>query len=72
MQNPESLGGTEKVNKLRQTGAVFSLSLILAVSAFAGTIHSPGGKPPSDPTGQTTSTTSITTEIIVTILGLIR
>jgi len=60
------------VNKLRQTGAAFTLSLILAVSAFAGTIHSPGAKPP-DPTGPTTSTTSISTEIIVlTILGLIR
>jgi len=73
------------VNKLRQTGAVFTLSLILAVSAFAGTIHSPGAKPP-DP-GQTTSTSSvsnpmenpmeisieISTEIIfLTILDLIR
>ncbi len=60
------------MNKLRQTGAIITISLTLAVSAFAGTIHSPGGKPPTDPTGQTTSTTSISTTLILTILGLIR
>jgi len=60
------------VNKLRRTGAIVTLSLTLAASTFAGTIYSPGAKPPEPPTGQSTSTTSTTTTIILTILSLIR
>ncbi|HEY4423517.1 MAG TPA: hypothetical protein VGN10_04875 [Pyrinomonadaceae bacterium] len=60
------------MNKLRRTGAIVTLSLTIVVSAFAGTIHGPGTTTPPPPTGQTTSTTSISTEIILTILGLIR
>ena len=60
------------MNKLRRTGAIVTLSLTLAVSAFAGTIHGPGATTPPPPTGQSTSTTSVSTEIILTILGLIR
>ena len=62
------------MNKLRQTGAIVTLSLTLTVSAFAGTIYSPGAvKPPTDPpTTQTTSTTSISTTLILTLLVLIR
>ena len=50
------------MNKLRRTGAIVSLSLTLAVSAFAGTIHTPGGQDPKPPTGQSTTITSISTE----------
>ena len=57
------------MNKLRQTGAVAALSLTLAISAFAGTIHSPGvaSPPPPPPTNEqtSTSTTSITATIIL-------
>ncbi|HYV12230.1 MAG TPA: hypothetical protein VE980_15125 [Pyrinomonadaceae bacterium] len=60
------------MNKLRRTGAIVTLSLTFAVSAFAGTIYSPGAKPPDPPTGQSTSITSTTTTIILTILTLIR
>jgi len=60
------------MNKLRRTGAIITLTLTLVVSAFAGTIHGPGTTTPPPPTGQTTTTTSISTEIILTILGLIR
>ncbi|HYV83431.1 MAG TPA: hypothetical protein VE931_07960 [Pyrinomonadaceae bacterium] len=63
------------MNKLRRTGAIVTLSLTLAVSTFAGTIHSTGAvKPPEEdpPKAQTTSTTSISTTLILTILGLIR
>ncbi|HSK64148.1 MAG TPA: hypothetical protein VK893_09910 [Pyrinomonadaceae bacterium] len=60
------------MNKLRRTGAVVALSLTLAISAFAGTIHSPGKAEPP-PSGQTsTSTTSMTATIILTIVTLIR
>ena len=62
--------------KLRPTGAVVALSLILAVSAFAGTIHSPGvadPPPPSEkePASAMTSTTSIATDVLLTILDVI-
>ncbi|HJT26023.1 MAG TPA: hypothetical protein VJ784_01340 [Pyrinomonadaceae bacterium] len=61
------------MNKLRRTGAIVTLSLTLAVSAFAGTIHAPGKAEPP-PKDQTTSTTSIstTTTMILTIISLIR
>ena len=71
------------MNKLRQMVAVAALSLILTVSAVAGTIHSPGvvDPPPPPPseeeststTTATTSTTtdSVTTDVILTILSLI-
>ncbi|HKG60497.1 MAG TPA: hypothetical protein VKB05_12120 [Pyrinomonadaceae bacterium] len=64
------------MNKLRRTGAIVTLSLTLAVSTFAGTIYSPGAKPPPiDPTAQSTSTTSISTTtmttLILTIISLI-
>ena len=71
------------MNKLRRTGAVIALSLILTITAFAGTIHYPGvvDPPPPPPseeeststTTATTSTTtdSITTDVILTILSLI-
>jgi hypothetical protein len=59
------------MNKLRRTGAIVTLTLTLAVSAFAGTIHGPGATSPPPPTGQTATTTSTTTTIILTILSLI-
>jgi hypothetical protein len=62
------------MNKLRRTGAVVTLSLTLAVSAFAGIIHSPGAVDPPPPPSQVTSTStpSVSTTIILTILSLIR
>lgn len=71
------------MNKLRRTGALVVLTLTLAVSAAAGTIHSPGvvSEPPPPPppaeTSQTSSTSSTSTSglaatVILTILGLIR
>ena len=62
------------MNKLRQTGVVVALSLILTVSAFAGILHSPGAvDPPPPPPGQTETppSTDITTTVILTIIGLI-
>jgi len=68
------------VNKLRRTCAVAIVTVILAVSAFAGQldspgfvgiIDSPGVVAPPPPPSQTTST-STTTTIILTILSLIR
>ncbi|HJT26183.1 MAG TPA: hypothetical protein VJ784_02145 [Pyrinomonadaceae bacterium] len=55
------------MGKLRRTCAVAIVTAVLAVSAFAGQLDSPGAPAPS----QTTST-STTTTIILTILSLIR
>ena len=61
------------MNKLRRTGAVVALTLILAVSAVAGTIHSPGAVDPPPPPGETQSPpSSMTTTVILTLLSLIR
>ena len=65
------------MSRLRRAGAVVALSLTLAVSAFAGIIHSPGKQDPPPPpseeeTAATTTSTSITTEMLLTILSLIR
>ncbi|HYV82547.1 MAG TPA: hypothetical protein VE931_03470 [Pyrinomonadaceae bacterium] len=59
------------MGKLRRTCAVAIVTAALAVSAFAGTIDSPGVVAPPPPPNQTTST-SATTTIILTILSLIR
>jgi len=63
------------MNKLRRTGAVVALSLTLAVSAFAGTIHSPGAADPPPPreatSTTTTDSTTITTDAILTILSMV-
>ena len=61
------------MSKLSRAGAVVALSLTLAVSAFAGIIHSPGAvdPPPPPPSETSTSTTSITTTVILTILNVI-
>ncbi len=64
------------MNKLRLTCALVALTLTLAVSAAAGTIHSTGvvAEPPPPPPSETTSTstTGLTTTVILTILSLIR
>ena len=53
--------------------AGLALSLAVAISTFAGTIHSPGvADPPPPPASASTSTTSITTTVILTIITLIR
>jgi hypothetical protein len=54
----------------RRVFAVSILTLALAISAFAGTIDSPGIAAPPPPPSQTSSST--TTTIILTILSLIR
>lgn len=60
------------MKKLRRSCAAVALSLTLTVSAFAGIIHSPGAVDPPPPPGESTSTTSITTDVILTILSMIR
>jgi len=67
-----TLGGTT-VNKLRRMSATVALSLIVTVSALAGTIHSPGvvDPPPPPPSEQASTSTSITTTVILTILSVI-
>lgn len=52
--------------KLRRLCAVAIVTAILAVSAFAGQIDSPGAPAPSQ------ATSASTTTIILTILSLIR
>lgn len=65
------------MNTLRRTGAVVALSMTLAVSAFAGIIHSPGAADPPPPpseatsTSTTISTTSVTMDVILTIRGIV-
>jgi hypothetical protein len=64
------------MNKVRRTGAVVALTLIFAVSAVAGTIHSPGAVDPPPPSQEaspstTISTTSIATDVLLTIINLI-
>ena len=69
------LGGDPKVKTLRRSCTVAILSITLAVSVFAGTIHSPGAVPPPPPSGSTTSTstaTDITTTLILAVLDLIQ
>jgi hypothetical protein len=63
-------GRYKKVKELRRAGALAILTLTLAISAFAGTIDSPGIAAPPPPPSQTS--TSITTTVILTILSLIR
>ncbi|HEX5885028.1 MAG TPA: hypothetical protein VFY67_10865 [Pyrinomonadaceae bacterium] len=61
------------MNTLSRTGAAVALTLILAVSSFAGTIHSPGVvDPPPPPSQSLTLTNNITTTVITTIIGLTR
>jgi hypothetical protein len=62
------------MKSLRKLCGVAIASLALAVSAFAGTISSPGYvPPPPPPTSETsTSTSNIATTIILTIVSLIR
>lgn len=64
------------MTKLRRTFALVALTLTLAVSAAAGTIHSTGvvALPPPPPPSETstTSATSMTATLILTIIGLIR
>jgi len=66
----------EHMNTLRQTCAASVLTLLLAVSAFAGQIPSGGivSSPPPSATSTTTSTTStdLMTTVILTVLSLIR
>ena len=65
--------GGNLMKTLRQTFAVTALSLVLAVSAFAGQIDSMGVVSPPPPPGETqTPPTSLTTTVILTILSLIR
>ena len=60
------------MNKLLRTGAVVALSLTLAVSALAGTLHSPGVvAPPPPPSEESATTTTDITTIILTVIGLI-
>lgn len=61
------------MNKLRRTFALVVLALTLTVSAFGGTIHSTGvvGEPPPPPPLIPTSG-SATTNVILTLIGLIR
>ncbi len=54
---------------LRQMCAAATLSLVLAASALAGQIHSPGYVPPPPPSEETTSS-SLTT-IILTLISLV-
>lgn len=61
------------MNSLSRMGAVATLTLTVAISTFAGTIHSPGvADQPPQPSSASTSTTSITTTVILTIITLIR
>ena len=59
---------------LRQMCAISVLTMALAISVFAGQIHSPGKADPPPPTPGETSTpptSDLTTSIILTIIGLI-
>ena len=58
------------MKELRRASAIAILTVALAVSAFAGTIDSPGIAAPQPPPSPTSS--SITTTVILTILSLIR
>jgi hypothetical protein len=51
--------------------AVMALSVMLAVSAFAGIIHSPGATDPPAPPSEATSSTSITTTVLLAVISLI-
>ena len=65
----------EKTMKtLRQTSAVITLSLLLAVSALAGQIGSGGvvSTPPPSETSKSTASTDLMTTVILTVLSLIR
>ena len=65
-----SRGGTEKkVKTLRKQCAVVILTLMLAVSAYAGQIQGPGAISGTG-TG-TTTLTDVTTTVIVTIISVI-
>lgn len=57
---------------LRQMCAAATLSLVLAASALAGQIHSPGyvPPPPPPPPSEETTSSSLTT-IILTIISLV-
>jgi hypothetical protein len=63
-----SRGGTEKVKTLRNQCAVVILTLMLAVSAYAGQIQGPGAV---SGTGTTTTLTDVITTVIVTITTVI-
>jgi hypothetical protein len=73
-------GDYKIVDKLQRTFAVVILTAVLAVSASAGIIDSPGvvgtidspGTPAPTPSQTTTSTSTSMTTVILTILGLIR
>ena len=64
-----SRGGTEKkVKTLRKQCAVVILTLMLAVSAYAGQIQGPGAV---SGTGTTTTLTDVITSVITTIVTVI-
>lgn len=55
------------MGKLNRICAVAILTAALAVSAFAGTIDSPGvAAPPPPPSGASTTSSSVTTTVILT------
>lgn len=54
------------MKKLRQTCTASILTLVLAMSAFAGQIQCPGAPAPVTPES------SVATSIVLTILSLIR
>jgi hypothetical protein len=64
------------MKKLRRMGATLIVSLALAISVSAGTIHSTGvvSEPPPPPPPSPTSTTtgSMTATVILTLVGLLR
>ena len=64
------------MNKLRRMTATLIVSLVLAISVSAGTIHSTGvvsePPPPPPPSPTSTSTSSMTTTVILTLIGLLR
>lgn len=62
------------MNKLRRLSATLIVSLALAISVSAGTIHSTGvvSEPPPPPPPSPTSTSSMTATVILTLVGLLR
>jgi len=59
------LGGYEKMKTLRQTCTAIVMTLVLAVSVFAGQISSPGVvSPPPPPPQQSTTEVDLMTMIL--------
>jgi hypothetical protein len=64
-----SRGGTERVKTLRKQCAVAILTLMLAVSTYAGQIDTPGAVSQSGTTLLTEVVTTVVTTVITTIVS---